>query len=627
LPLESFQGPDKGTGVFLLLFGLFFSGIPIVILYTLLTGGEVKSDFGALGTTLFLMGFIGIGVCVALAGLHMLVRRVDVVITSRRVTGRRRGLFGTYSWEDPLDVYRGLLPEKIERRSKNRSYTLYLVTLKHFGVSKRDVELYRSTKGKQHRRITERFATLLQKPVLTDAGDAMVARDVEDLDKSIGELAREGKVAVDFDPHAPMPGSRLERTEVLDGYQFRARTRSWKSAIGISVFAGVGLTLLYFYFFRADVLENGEGQTWVVAAVGAAFALFGLIGLCVNLFGELVVDVTRGGVSARQTGRQRSRIRMHDIEEISQKPSALELIGDDDRVSIWTGCLSDAEVDYLRACITAVAFGEAEETAAMPAPTNDHLDANRGKHRNPRSKKFEPGEFEPIGLGRLDDSPEAQATARRIRGMVRAVTSFVGLGIAVGVVLPWFLTDSNRSPTRQGRTVTAQIPNPVSTAESASHFLAAECVDDANVSGETPNANPEFPIAIAASNMSATVDGDHVQVAIGRLCAGRTNTERELFTKGLYVEVGVSQGSTWHSYGRPSTVSLGDRFEIGRETLRLGPLSAHVPYAADACDQTPCEITVRLTLPLLGNPGSYHPFRYTNLVLDDPNQTMALKPK
>ncbi|MCH9673553.1 MAG: hypothetical protein K0U93_19090 [Gammaproteobacteria bacterium] len=593
-PLRWEEGPLWGGGAILVLFGVFFAGIPSFIVYQLLTGGEVSSDMGPVGTAIMLFVFIAIGVAAAIGGVAAMLREVEVTLGATGVHGRRKGLLGTRTWQDSLDAYRGVLCEERHHRNKNNSYTEYLITLKHRSEKSRDVLLSREYVGAPQRGHAEAFSRLLNKPILTPVGDDYAERAIEDLDKSIGDLVREGKLQADFDPSREPPGKRLSRSDLLDGYRFERGTRALSTALFLLVFAGIGLGLLYLYFFRPDILAEGEGQVWVVAVVGAAFALFGLIGLAANLFGRMVLDVTDVAVEYRATGRSMRRLLAQDIEEIVVETGSLKLTGDDGTISITTTGFRPDEVNYLRECITAIAVGRIDqphEEFAAPQPSQQRVSMMPAK-------------------------------AKKVRRFARFAGAAVSIAIVVSFAYPFLKVFAPAQSTRTAKVGAVMNERQMS----ASVQLATQCATGSD--GTIAEARPGEPIAIEAAGTTAVRAGQDLRVQIGRLCAGRIATDEALNMKGFYVEAGLAKQGRWTRAGRTATVTYPATFEAGEQTFVLGPFDVTIPGAGSACPAQPCDVTLRLTLPLLKDGGSHHPFVYRTIAMpavsDTPNKSAML---
>ncbi len=190
LPVERVQTGSRVFGVFIVVFALIWGGAPILGLVSELQAGR----FGA-ETLLFLI-FPVIGIGLLLFGVHSLMWRRRILFDGRSFTVAEHGLKGTRQWSEPLSAYQGVLRHSRHVRTKNRSYTLYMIDLVHPDGERR-INLYTGTSDRGLRDKWEDFARRLGLPALEAGEGGMVRRDAEDLDKSVGELIAEGKVDID----------------------------------------------------------------------------------------------------------------------------------------------------------------------------------------------------------------------------------------------------------------------------------------------------------------------------------------------------------------------------------------------------------------------------------------------
>ncbi len=200
LPAIHNDRSNKGAGIFLILFSLIWGGVPAAIIISSLSRGEFDPAM------FFLFLFPAIGLGLLLFGLWLITRTQTIRIDAANVSRESRSIFGYNYWTEPLHRYRGIR-SRSEYRSGGKnssSYTLYIVELFHDDKKKR-ITLYESRSDAGFRKIWEDYCRQLNKPALEGEGAAMITRSVEDLDKSVRELAREGKLDVTFDPKQSPP--------------------------------------------------------------------------------------------------------------------------------------------------------------------------------------------------------------------------------------------------------------------------------------------------------------------------------------------------------------------------------------------------------------------------------------
>jgi hypothetical protein len=192
LPAERVQTGSRVFGLFIVVFALFWGGAPILGLISELQTGRFGVE-----TLLFLI-FPVIGLGLLLFGVHSLIWRRRVAFDGHEFTVVEQGLKGAKRWREPLSAYQGVLRHTRRVRTKNRSYTLYMIDLVH-ADGERTINLYTSRAKAGFREKWENFARRLALPAFEEGAGGMVRREAEDLDKSVGQLIDEGKVEIDYD--------------------------------------------------------------------------------------------------------------------------------------------------------------------------------------------------------------------------------------------------------------------------------------------------------------------------------------------------------------------------------------------------------------------------------------------
>ncbi len=245
LPITHEDKGNKVAGIFLILFSLLWGGIPTLILLAAVSDGDFEPAM------LFLLIFTLIGAALLAVGVGVFTHRKTIRIDDEHVSVDSRSIFGRKTWTEPLSGYRGiLLRSEYHSGGKNRSsYTLYIVELYHENRKKR-IRLYQSLSPSDFRRFWQESCRYLNMPGLEGEEGNMTVRDAQDLDKSVRELAQEGKLDVVFDPEKPPPtGFDLK----IDGGKLRiSMPRGHGGAIGLllgMLFAGV---FIYIGFFIDD---------------------------------------------------------------------------------------------------------------------------------------------------------------------------------------------------------------------------------------------------------------------------------------------------------------------------------------------------------------------------------------
>ena len=191
-PVEALQSGSKFGAIFLILFALVWGGFPTIGLFSMLQSGDLGGE-----AFLFLL-FPVIGIGILAFGLHNLLWRRHIVYDGKTFSVTERGLLGTKSWTEPLSSFDGVLRKTKRVKTKNSSYTLYIIDLVHPDPDRR-INLYTHTSDSGFRAKWESYARSLDLPAFDEGDGGIIRREAADLDKSVGELLREGKLQVDYD--------------------------------------------------------------------------------------------------------------------------------------------------------------------------------------------------------------------------------------------------------------------------------------------------------------------------------------------------------------------------------------------------------------------------------------------
>lgn len=243
LPVTVDQRPKATPRVTLLfVFGL-----------VLMTGLHFLSEVLIEGVAVLSFNLFPVGI--ALTILMVLVaaplRRRRVTFDEEGVTVESRGLLGSRTWSLPYKAFKGVLyREELLRRQNRRQNTgsgiFQVIELLH-EKRNRCVLLYVCRTAEVPRDRWEGYARRLGLPALEIGAEGINARAAGDLDKSLKDLAAEGKVNAAFDLAAAIPrGLRLERPE--DDRLRVLVTASRISAKLLGFFTLVGFALCAFAF-------------------------------------------------------------------------------------------------------------------------------------------------------------------------------------------------------------------------------------------------------------------------------------------------------------------------------------------------------------------------------------------
>lgn len=193
LPVVAQRKKSRLLGVFIVIFALVWGGFPVAGIAAILSGDQA---FEPAMIVFLLFPLLGLGIFAF--GVHQLVWRKTITLDRDFVTVVERGLRGAKQWREQLANYTGVLQRTRRVRTKNSSYTLYIVDLIHEDDSKK-INLYTDTGEAGHRAKWEAYARALELPALEQGQGGVLRREAADLDKSVGELIGEGKVEIDFD--------------------------------------------------------------------------------------------------------------------------------------------------------------------------------------------------------------------------------------------------------------------------------------------------------------------------------------------------------------------------------------------------------------------------------------------
>ncbi len=350
LPAVHHNSGSRFGGIFLILFALFWGGVPGIILIGMVTSGEYESSM------FFLLLFPVIGIGIFLGGLYTMTFRETIRIDATSVSREAKSILGYKYWTEPLKRYPGIL-QRTEHRSGGKnssSYTLHIVELHHEEKKKRII-LYESRSPNGFRKIWEDYCRHLNKPALEGGKGNMLSRAVEDLDKSVRDLAREGKLEVDFDPRKPPPPGFDLR---VDGDQLRVTLPRTKSSIIGTLFFMAFAGVFVFIGFGIDDAPIAFG------IIGLVFVLLIVAGLAWSRFTRQVLLIGRDRVRifhdtpwGDTAGKVLDTSQIETVrigqERSSNEREGVLLITDEATKKIGEGLPPEAQ-NWLKRCILAV---------------------------------------------------------------------------------------------------------------------------------------------------------------------------------------------------------------------------------------------------------------------------------
>lgn len=202
VPCRHEERGSKCAGILLMAFAAFWGGLPTFIIILFIIKGEFVPIM------LMLLIFTVIGTVLFLSGLDQFFTHTVTEFDGRIFRYRHKSLFSKRAWDERLSKYEGVLArsEYHPGRKNRSSYTLYIVELLHPDKQRR-IKLWESCNSSGHRANWETYSRQLALPALwQDKGnEEYTQRAPEDLDKSVRELAAEGKLEISFDSTAAVP--------------------------------------------------------------------------------------------------------------------------------------------------------------------------------------------------------------------------------------------------------------------------------------------------------------------------------------------------------------------------------------------------------------------------------------
>lgn len=350
LPATLNLSPHWALSAFLIVFGGIFA----------FAGFAAEADEGANTIMASLILVVAIGV--AAYGAYLLTVRRTATFFSDRVAIRGQSLRGIERWSLPYGNYKGVLhKERRVKKGKNSYATLQMIELYHRDPAK-CVPLYVAESDDMPRAKWEAYASAFNLPALEEAGGTISARAVEDLDKSVSELAEEGKLEFDYDPNAPPPyGVSLNRVTDSRGDVIVLSIRPWTGAfsrVALILAFPVVLMMIVIWLTVPDLAFAQAGLAVGAFGIAAFLAL-----LAVRLFAQRL-EITRDAIEVsnlflplgRVIGTPR-RMTFAEIENVTvrspaRQPRQVVITGDNGTLRFGRG-LSPEALEWVRGSVIA----------------------------------------------------------------------------------------------------------------------------------------------------------------------------------------------------------------------------------------------------------------------------------
>lgn len=333
-------------GLFLIVFASFWGGMPGYFFIKMIRDGEFEASKA------FILIFPIIGTLLFLFGLSQFFLHEIWEITDIHIIYNKKGLFGIKKWMEPISKYRGVLSATEQRSSggKNSStYTVWVIYLYHDEYKKR-IKLFESSSSSGVREKWENYARTFNRPAIERSGKEFITRDVDDLDKSVKELIREGEIKIDFDFAKPTPKG-FEVKRAMNEVQVVRKSKPLGIFVGPPfVLAFCGVFIYLGFFGDAPILFGLVGTFFLI--IFFVFFIYKIISTpCYAIKREEVhtYRLTPWGSTKGQ------RIKADMIESIDIKSSgnnynALMISTDQREYSIGSGLRKD-EREWLRDCM------------------------------------------------------------------------------------------------------------------------------------------------------------------------------------------------------------------------------------------------------------------------------------
>jgi len=288
-----------------------------------------------------------------LIGLNELFKVTTTTIDKRQISFSFRSLLRSKQWVEDFENYKGILYRDAHPSGgKNKpSSTLYTVELFHNDREK--VVLYQSTYSKGMRRIWEDSCRKLNLQALEIDGSSLVKRNIEDLDKSIRDLVKEGKRSIDFEPSRPPPKGLKAK---LAGNAFQITLTKGN----LTIVGGVLALIVPSIFI---VIGFSEDKGLPMGIFGIVFALVEVNALIGEMFwrsrisvGEDTIHLSRVAPWGETPG---TTIIISEIESIivERKDNhfhAQVFIKTDQQQEAIGGGLSPESLEWLKNCIVSI---------------------------------------------------------------------------------------------------------------------------------------------------------------------------------------------------------------------------------------------------------------------------------
>ncbi len=356
LPIEWESGKgSKTAGIFLIIFALFWGGMPTAMLIGSIASGNFEPEI------LFTLIFTVIGLGILIGGIALICYKKTIVLSENRVKISVKSIKGQYEFDEHLSNYKGIknYSEYHSGGKNSPSYTLYINELIHENNKKLNIKLdvQRNSEAGM-RTLWENHCKNLNLPALSGDGGDEVIRKVEDLDKNVKTLIEEGKLKAKFDPRDQPP----------QGFKLSVENGKLKIVMKDSPAIYIGMLLMFvFACVFAYFMVFKEGFDWGMTFPMIIISLFIIIPLWVAVYHALTHDCIyltstevincRIKLNGQMCGKNPKRMNYDEIETItierdSKNNSGFGLMLKSDYKSIHIAKgQQKAKLEWLKNCI------------------------------------------------------------------------------------------------------------------------------------------------------------------------------------------------------------------------------------------------------------------------------------
>ena len=246
-----------------------------------------------------------------------LVRSETIVIDRDGVAVEIKGPVRTTRWRENLTAYQGVRRRTISERHGSgraaRHVTRHLVELVHDKEDK-TLRLYAAGADDGVRALWEQAAQTLNLPALDETATGTASRAPEDLDKSIRDLASEGKMASRFDTDKPPPGGiEWER----DGAELHVTIAFRATSYAVTAVRTVIVGLIALLALDDTLVAGLNSMPGIVFAIALAVTAEGALRLLGAAYIKRRISVTSGEIRcALKTPFGQFRARSIPIDEV-----------------------------------------------------------------------------------------------------------------------------------------------------------------------------------------------------------------------------------------------------------------------------------------------------------------------